>query len=294
MRHPFFSILALSLSAFLTFSCDKNEPADDFDLGKLVDPPKTAQTLAAYLERGKPFNVKEIPVGTIDIVKEGGYSYATMQGMASDGEYLYFALKTSDDKHGKIVKYTVDPFQKVGCSEGDANLGHANDLAYDFVNKNLIIAPMNGNNNIVRFNTATMKDFWNDEVPGFGANVWAISSRTNGDFLLLKGAALFFCDNKFNRQKGYSRNDGTTGYTGQGLGMDDRYAYIPMSSSPRHDNILVVYDIAKDIYVRTLTIEDSDEIESFVYHKGKYYANFITYSSTGKLTGAKVCEIAPE
>lgn len=278
-------------------SCGK---ADTSGHGVDPDEPKT-ETIADRLDEGKPFGIRAVLVGSIDAVNVGGERFYTMQGMASDGEYLYFALlaqktagMTEEERPGIVVKYSTDPFKLVTYSKQSELLGHANDMAYDFVAGNMIIATMTENDAILRFDTSGMKVVKEDKIPNFGAKVWAISSQSNGNFLVFKGSTLCHTDNHFTKLRTFNRTDSTEEYSGQGLGMDDKYAYVPMSSNPRGHNTIVVYDFLKKKYVTTLRIDDDDEIESIVWHKGKCYANFITFNEAGKITGAKLCEIVPE
>lgn len=250
--------------------------------------PKGYAPVSEKLKEGKPFELEMKLIGKTPKVSEGGRTFGVMEGFACDGKYFYFAYlahalsgEPDTERPGKILKYSISPFEKVGESV-PLLIGHANDLAYDYVHNNLIVAYMLEVNKYFRFDGEAMKMISEEYFTEFGAKIWAVASqKSTGNFLFLKGSTLYLTDNSFKKLKTASRTDDERStYTGQGLGMDDHYAYIPMSKSGAN-SILVVYDLNTLAYVTTLTVPSTSEIESACYSDGKLYINF--YSSGGEI-----------
>lgn len=89
-------------------------------------PGETSSGKIAYLTKnGKKWSLSE---------KIG---YSLCQGATTDGQYVYVVFK-SNDSHARIGKFDINTRKLISKSEV-MNLGHANDITYDFSRKKLFV-----------------------------------------------------------------------------------------------------------------------------------------------------------
>ncbi len=246
----------------------------------------TSQTVAEIIASGRSFETGLTTVKNFGNKYVSYANYHVAQGMASDGEYLYFILKNSDSR-AVIVKTTLAGAE-VACSE-ILDLGHANDMTYDSVNKRLVVVhgssssnTANGNNNGRRLsfidpNSLKVLHSEANIIPlGYAAG--AIAYYDGKYYISQGGTTIRTATISANYDvKGISsvsrnqRTEGSTDYTAQGMGTDGQYLYFPMSGDD--DNIVVVYTLDAK-YVTTFHIPTTMESESLVFVDGSMYICF--------------------
>ena len=216
--------------------------------------------------------------------KQGQYGVG--QGSCSDGTYVYFILRNSDDTGAVITKHRLDDGSFVAVSEV-LRLGHGNDMTYDSKNHRLVAAHGSSEGQILTLvNPDTLAHIKDIGIPkGSGA----ITYNASRDRYAISqgGSTLHFLDSDFKWISSFTRSD-KTGYTAQGMGSDDDYIYFPMSG--KNDNVLVVYDWDGK-YVDTLTVPVSHESESMFWVNDTYY---IAYNTNGEAVYETVFEIVYE
>ena len=241
---------------------------------------KDPMLIARLLQKGLSFSLflSEAAACT------GDAGMTVAQGAASDGQYFYFVNRTSDEKQSAVYRVDMQTKALAGRTE-PFYAGHCNDMTYDAVKKQLIIAHGQSEGKILTpVDLATFKAL-PDVTISVGSGAIAYNA-TRRQYAISQGGSTFYVtDGSFKVVVDKRRTD-STGYTAQGMGCDDDYVYFPMSGSS--DNVLVAYDWNGN-YAATLTVPTKLESESMFYAAGQYYVNF--YAGSGK--GAKLYQITP-
>ena len=240
------------------------------------------------------FSLKEIIEGNYKLTcsstkiahtaKQGEYGVG--QGSASDGTYVYFVLRNSNDSGSVITKHRMDDGSFVGVSKV-LKLGHGNDMTYDAKNHRLVVAHGHSEGKILTLVNPDTLEFIKDiGIPnGSGAITYSVAKDRYA--ISQGGSTLHFLDADFKWIASYTRTD-KTGYTAQGMGSDEDYVYFPMSGSK--DNVLVVYNWDGK-YVTTITVPVSHESESMFWVNDRYY---IAYNTAGEAVFETTFEIIYE
>lgn len=218
-------------------------------------------------------------------------NYTDSQGVTYDGKYFYAALKKSVDgvEWDIIVKY--DPVEKkeVLVSE-DLPLDHCNDLCYNSKLKQVVAVNMNGD--LVTFiDPETLTVAEQKHVPYFTSpSPYGISYNEADDTYAFLYFGITILDSNFNRVKVVSldsRYDKL--YTAQGMDRMGDIFFVPKSyktESPEKNTIIMVY--TKDGgYLRTVKLDQTNEIETMVNYDGRFWATF-------NFSGARIYEITFE
>ncbi|MBR0157857.1 MAG: hypothetical protein IJM24_02120 [Clostridia bacterium] len=196
--------------------------------------------------------------------------YAVAQGAATDGEFVYFLMRTSANGNGIICKYSLKTRKFAGQSE-PIYVFHGNDMTYDSAKKLLYIAHGSTEGKILTAvdpDTLTVTEQSIDIEKGAGAITY---SPARDRFAISQGGkSLHFFDGELNWLESFDRLTGT-GYTAQGMGSDEQYIFFPMSGG--EDNILQVYDWEGN-YTGVVHIPTGWESESMFWTDGTYYVNF--------------------
>lgn len=249
--------------------------------------------LADYIDLGLEVETELSTVGLYDGVTVDSKEYYISQGAATDGEYIYVVLKHSEYL-GVVVKLDFNG-STIAISEPH-DFGHANDMTFD-TDKNLIVLvhgtsyenTKNGNGNGRRFSLLdpdTLDLVYTTET-GFdiGKEAGAISYNTETGVYTIGRLCTYYHQFKmnddysltysFSTTRGTAEEEGRVGYTGQGLGGDNRYVYFPYSGTQKGipSNLLVVYDNFGK-YVTTISIDSPMESESLFFTEGRYYICF--------------------
>ena len=216
--------------------------------------------------------------------KQGEYGIG--QGSASDGTYVYFVLRNSNDSGSVITKHRMDDGSFVAVSEV-MKLGHGNDMTYDAKNHRLVVAHGQSEGQILTLvNPDTLEYIKDIGIPkGSGAITYSVAKDRYA--ISQGGSTLHILDGDFKWIASYTRTD-KTGYTAQGMGSDEDYVYFPMSGSK--DNVLVVYDWEGN-YITTITVPVSHESESMFWVNNRYY---IAYNTNGEAVYETTFEIVYE
>ncbi|MBP3389299.1 MAG: hypothetical protein J6K98_05415, partial [Clostridia bacterium] len=277
----------------------------DHNTTECVSTTTTTQTSAPSTTTiGVPKNITEaiaagVPFKTgIQVVKAfgkktvAGQTFTIAQGIATDGEYLFFILKLSKDAGAIVVK--TDLTGREIAHSARLDLGHANDMTYDHAYDRLVIVhgssssnTENGNKNgrrITFLDPASLEVTYsaaNNLPSGYAAGAIAYHA---GRFYISRGGTAFRIAAispdfvvtgiaNIGRQPADVEN--STGYTAQGAGTDGTYIYFPMSG--KTDNVVVVYTLDGQ-YVTTFHIPTAMESESLVFIEGSMY---ICFNSNG-------------
>lgn len=265
---------------------------DDASEGTQITEPTTVlppQTITEAIAAGASFEAETEMVKNFGTKIVDGTTFNVAQGIATDGEYLYFTLRLPDDTGAVIVKTTLAG-QEVACSER-LDLGHANDLTYDSENRWLVVAhgssstyQESGNGNGRRLSFIDPDTL---EVLHSRANIIPSSYAAgaiayhDGKYYISRGGTAFrivtiskgfpVVSGVSNLSRQPASVEGSDGYTSQGMGTDGKYVYFPMSG--REDNIVVVYTLDGE-YVMTFRIPVTLESESLVFVNGSMYVCF--------------------
>lgn len=199
----------------------------------------------------------------------GRGQYAIAQGAASDGTYVYMALRNSDDSGSVILKHRLDDGSFVAVSPV-LDLGHANDMTYNTEKNLLVVAHGQKEGKILTIVDPETLEFIKDVDIQKGAGAITYNPATNSYAISQGGKSLHFLDAELGYVKSFTRTK-PEGYTAQGMGSDERYIYFPMSGSSR--NIFDVFDWEGNpvTYVYMATGMES---ESMFYVNGKHYVSF--------------------
>lgn len=230
----------------------------------------TPFSLAEMIKGGYRISVDSVKIAHTQ--KQGQYGIG--QGSASDGTYVYFVLRNSNDTGSVITKHRMDDGSFVAVSEV-LQLGHGNDMTYDAKNHRLVVAHGQSEGKILTLvNADTLALIRDINIPeGSGAITYSVAKDRYA--ISQGGSTLHILDSEFKWVASYRRSD-KTGYTAQGMGSDEDFVYFPMSG--KSDNVLVVYDW-NGKYITTINVPMSHESESMFWVGGKYY---IAYNTSGE------------
>ena len=230
----------------------------------------TPFSLAEMIKGGYRISVDSVKIAHTQ--KQGQYGIG--QGSASDGTYVYFVLRNSNDTGSVITKHRMDDGSFVAVSEV-LQLGHGNDMTYDAKNHRLVVAHGQSEGKILTLvNADTLALIRDINIPeGSGAITYSVAKDRYA--ISQGGSTLHILDSEFKWVASYRRSD-KTGYTAQGMGSDEDFVYFPMSG--KTDNVLVVYDW-NGKYITTINVPMSHESESMFWVGGKYY---IAYNTSGE------------
>ena len=230
----------------------------------------TPFSLAEMIKGGYRISVDSVKIAHTQ--KQGQYGIG--QGSASDGTYVYFVLRNSNDTGSVITKHRMDDGSFVAVSEV-LQLGHGNDMTYDAKNHRLVVAHGQSEGKILTLvNADTLALIRDINIPeGSGAITYSVAKDRYA--ISQGGSTLHILDSDFKWVASYRRSD-KTGYTAQGMGSDEDFVYFPMSG--KTDNVLVVYDW-NGKYITTINVPMSHESESMFWVGGKYY---IAYNTSGE------------
>lgn len=191
------------------------------------------------------------------------------QGSCSDGTYVYFVLRNSNDTGALVVKHRLDDGSFVAVSD-PLDLGHGNDMTYDTKNDRLVIAHGQSEGQILTLvDPQTLTLIRDIDIPK-GAGAITYNEKRNIYAISQGGSTLHMLTADFAWITSYTRPDDVP-YTAQGMGSDDDYIYFPMSG--KSDNVLVVYDW-EGRHITNITIPLKQESESMFWVNGKYYVAF--------------------
>lgn len=230
----------------------------------------TPFSLAEMIKGGYRISADSVKIAHTQ--KQGQYGIG--QGSASDGTYVYFVLRNSNDTGSVITKHRMDDGSFVAVSEV-LQLGHGNDMTYDAKNHRLVVAHGQSEGKILTLvNADTLALIRDINIPeGSGAITYSVAKDRYA--ISQGGSTLHILDSEFKWVASYRRSD-KTGYTAQGMGSDEDFVYFPMSG--KTDNVLVVYDW-NGKYITTINVPMSHESESMFWVGGKYY---IAYNTSGE------------
>ncbi len=190
------------------------------------------------------------------------------QGACSDGTYVYFALRNSNDTAVVIKKHRLDNGQLVGQS-GRLSLGHANDLAYDSKRDRIVaITDMEYDLKFIDPDKLTI-------IGGTTLSVKASAitySPEQDRFAATGSDNIYILDSNFKVIGQYGRSD-NTGYTSQGMGADKDCIYFIVSAEDNSDNILIIYSW-RGAYIGQTVVNVALEGESVFWVNGTYYVSY--------------------
>ena len=205
--------------------------------------------------------------------------YRVAQGAASDGTFVYLALRNSDDTGSVITKHRLDDGSFVAKS-GVLDLGHANDMTFNTEKNLLVVAHGQTEGKILTLVNPDTLEFIEDVNIEMGAGAITYNPNTDSYAISQGGKSLHMLDKDLKYVTSFDRTK-PDGYTAQGMGSDETYIYFPMSSSSR--NILDTYDWEGNP-VCHIILPTAHESESLFYVNGSYFVSF-------NYNGATVCEI---
>ena len=219
---------------------------------------------------------------------EGDDTYWVAQGACSDGEYVYFSLRTvstAAEQRVTIYKYRLSPFELVAKSD-PIDCGHANDITYCDANNTLVHAHGSTESKILTIidaGTLAVKT----QSKSISFNCGAISyNSSKGKYVISSGKEAFrITDSSFGELGLYYRTDASE-KTAQGNGNDDGYIYFPMSGTTTE---IEVYDWNGQ-YVTRIGLPISNEVESIFSVGERLFAVFFAGTS---VKGAYLYELIP-
>ncbi len=232
---------------------------------------------AATINVGEALRAGKTVCADFNIVFEysGKDGFGTAQGAATDGKYAYVVMKkkTGDRETDRIVKIDMATWEIVAESE-EMPLDHANDMTYDPVNKILIVTNMY-NNIVSTINPEDLKLIEQKKLP-YGT--WAtgyVDGASRYTFLAYGSpSGLVVTDTDFNPIFSAPHAD-STGYVGQGMDADSKFAYVPLSpNTGKSDNIIQIYDITTGEHLGNISVATKMESESMFHVGDDYYIHF--------------------
>ena len=195
--------------------------------------------------------------------------YSISQGAASDGTYVYIALRNSDDTGAVIVKYRLDDGSFVAKSPV-LQLGHANDMTYNTAKNILVVAHGQKQGKILTLVNPETLEFIEDVNIEKGAGAITYNPATNAYAISQGGKSLHMLDKDLVYVTSYERTK-LDGYTAQGMGSDESYIYFPMSGSGQ--NILDTFDWNGN-RITQIILPTPHESESLFYVNGRHFVSF--------------------
>lgn len=199
--------------------------------------------------------------------KQGQYSIS--QGAASDGTYVYIALRNSDDTGVVIVKHRLDDGSFVAVSPV-LQLGHANDMTYNTEKNLLVVAHGQKQGKILTLVNPDTLEFIEDVNIEKGSGAITYNPVTNSYAISQGGKSLHMLDADLQYVTSYERTK-LSGSTAQGMGSDESYIYFPMSGSGQ--NILDTFDWDGNRICQVI-LPTPHESESLFYVNGRHFVSF--------------------
>ena len=237
--------------------------ASDFDIGQAL---REGKELCADFE--VIFNYR------------GKDGFSTAQGAATDGKYAYVVMKKKEDnvETDRVVKIDMETMQVVLESQ-EMPLDHANDMTYDPIKKRLVVVNML--NNLISIIDPETLELVEQKTPAYGTwGVGYIDGAEQYAFLAYGSpSGLVITDSDFAPIRSSKLAD-TTGYIGQGMDADAKYAYVPLSpDSGARDNIIQIFDIKSGEYLGKVSVKTSMESESMFHIGDDHYLHFNSQGS---------------
>ena len=199
--------------------------------------------------------------------KQGQYSIS--QGAASDGTFVYIALRNSDDSGAVIVKHRLDDGSFVAKSPV-LQLGHANDMTFNTEKNLLVVAHGQKQGKIITLVNPETLEFIEDVDIEKGAGAITYNPATGSYAISQGGKSLHMLDKDLGYVTSYERTK-LDGYTAQGMGSDEKYIYFPMSGSGQ--NILDTFDWDGNRICQVI-LPTPHESESLFYVNGRHFVSF--------------------
>lgn len=199
--------------------------------------------------------------------KQGQYSIS--QGAASDGTFVYIALRNSDDSGAVIVKHRLDDGSFVAKSPV-LQLGHANDMTFNTEKNLLVVAHGQKQGKIITLVNPETLEFIEDVDIEKGAGAITYNPATGSYAISQGGKSLHMLDKDLDYVTSYERTK-LEGYTAQGMGSDESYIYFPMSGSGQ--NILDTFDWDGNRICQVI-LPTPHESESLFYVNGRHFVSF--------------------
>lgn len=206
--------------------------------------------------------------------------FTTAQGAATDGKYAYVVMKKKEDniETDRVIKIDMETLEVVLESE-ELPLDHANDMTYDPVKKRLVVVNML--NNLISIIDPETLELVEQKKPAYGTwGVGYIDGAEQYAFLAYGSpSGLVITDSDFNPIRSSKLAD-TSGYIGQGMDADAKYAYVPLSpDSATRDNIIQIFDINTGEYLGKVSVKTTMESESMFHIGDDYYLHFNSQGS---------------
>ena len=196
------------------------------------------------------------------------------QGVACDGEFVYFVIRHANDEGCVIYKYRLDDGTLVAESE-ILQLGHGNDATFDTSMNMLVVSPGQSLGKTLYLIDPDTLTLHRTISISKGAGAITYNAKHDGYAISQGGTTLHFLNSDYSFKSSASRNT-VSDYSAQGMGSDDDFIYFPMSAE--NGNILEVYDWSGN-YVTRIQIADKFESESMFELDGKYYISYYKFAS---------------
>ncbi len=287
--------LAYALATFESTVMNKDNAALIIDRGFVLERiSDNSFPISTALDLGLEINANHELIFKYGRKTIGDKEFRTAQGAATDGEYIYFIIRMSDDSNCIIVKTDIEG-NEIQVSE-PLDLGHGNDMTYNSKTGYLVVchstskkntANGNGNGRRISFvdkNTLEVVHTVKNLVPYSicGIDYDAVNDcyyTCAGNFRTFVFSDDYKCTTLLIVGRESESVEGITGYTYQGMGFDGKYVYFPLSGE--EDNVIVVYT-TNGQYVTTFHVPTTMESESIIFYGGEMY---IYYNSKGATLG---------
>ena len=201
--------------------------------------------------------------------------YRVAQGAASDGTFVYLALRNSDDSGSVITKHRLDDGSLVAVSPV-LDLGHANDMTFNTAKNVLVVAHGQTEGKILTLVDPDTLEFIEDVNIEKGSGAITYNPNTDSYAISQGGKSLRMLDKDLKYVTSFDRTK-PDGYTAQGMGSDDQYIFFPMSGSSQ--NILDTFDWEGNP-VGQIIIPTKHESESLFHVNGRHFVAFNVNGST--------------
>ena len=232
---------------------------------------------AADFDIGEALRAGKTVCADFNVVFEysGIENFRVAQGAATDGKYAYVAMKDGSGgaEVDKIVKIDMESWSIVATSE-TFPLDHANDMTYDPELGQLIVVNML--DNVISFIDAETLALVKQTALPFGT--WAtgyVDGASRYAFLAYgTPSGLVITDRNFNPIFSAPHAD-STGFVGQGMDADEKYAYVPLSpNTGKYENVIQIYDITTGEFLGIIHVDTKMESESMFHVGDKHYMHF--------------------
>ena len=201
------------------------------------------------------------------------FPYRVLQGVCTDGKYLYFTLSNPNTNVDcAIVKMRISD-KKIIKTKTNLNLNHCNDITYNADKKMLVVAHSGSNPNQVSYlSPQTLKVKKTITLDNSIGNI-AYCSAKKCYVTESRGSHEIQIRNKnFKIKKSFTFLSKRT-YTRQGIDCDKNYIYIPQSTVGGYDNRILIYDWDGN-YITTINYKSYYEIESICHIGNRFYVGY--------------------